>query len=193
MGGGGNIHGIKQYFERRTKRLKEQAARATTQQEDDKNEEDFLTANNMGEQQPSTAIMASKTKKFVLKQRDHIKKIVSWWSVNFWTGLKYDDRLKLRDGHVIGLLNNPKRVNKEKVKCIDLTYCEHITGASLVFIADHCPQLEVLYAYNCNNSTLPNDFGDKLKHLQELNLRNNNITTPPPQSIDNLASTGTDF
>ena len=152
-----------------------------------------MTANNMGEQQqPSTAIMASKTKKFVLKQRDHIKKIVSWWSVNFWTGLKYDDRLKLRDGHVIGLLNNPKRVNKEKVKCIDLTYCEHITGASLVFIADHCPQLEVLYAPHCNISALPDDFGDKLKHLKRLYLHDNNITTLPA-SITNLAGTCTYF
>ena len=138
---------------------------------------------------------SSKTKKFVL-EGCHIKKILGMngTCLNFgYGGLSDHDRLKLKDRHVIGLLSNPNHLHTQKVTHIYLDECNGITDNSLIFIVDHFPQLEVLYAYNCNNSTLPNDFGDKLKHLQELNLRNNNITTPPPQSIDNLASTGTDF
>ena len=136
----------------------------------------------------------AETAKFILTD-DHIKKIIQHdgTNVDFWTGLSYDVASKLRDSHVIGLLSNPNHLHTQKVTHIYLDECNGITDNSLIFIVDHFPQLEVLYAYNCNNSALPNDFGDKLKHLQELNLRNNNITTPPPQSIDNLASTGTDF
>ena len=37
--------------------------------------------------------------------------------------------------------------------------------------------MKVLFASNCNISVLPDDFGHKLKHLQELYLSHNKITT----------------
>ena len=140
---------------------------------------------------------SSTTKKFVLEGY-HIKKIIgkNGTCVNFgYGGLSDHDRLKLKDRHVIGLLSNrpTNHVDTQKVTRIYLDDCNGITDDSLIFIVDHFPQLEVLYAYNCNISALPNGFGDKLKHLQELDLRDNNITTPLPQSIANLAGTCTQF
>ena len=44
----------------------------------------------------------------------------------------------------------------------------------------------------CNISVLPDDFGDKLNHLEELYLSHNTITTLPA-SITNLAGTCTHF
>ena len=124
---------------------------------------------------------------------DSIIRINGKW-VDFSNGLIADDRSKLRDSHVIDFLSHPNHIDTQKVTIINLCECKGITDGSLVaYITDHCPQfLETLYAYNCNISALPDDFGLKLKRLQALYLQNNNITTLPA-SIGNLAGTCTQF
>ena len=127
-----------------------------------------------------STIMASNIKEFVLTD-NHVKNIIQYagtW-VSFGYELSEHDSLKLRDSHVIGLLSNPDHVDKQKVTGINLDNCKGVTDDSLVFIADHFPQLERLHADNCNISVLPDNFGDKLKHLEWLYLKNNNITTLP--------------
>ena len=182
--------------------------------------------------------MASSIKELVLTD-DDIKYIIqrdgTW--VIFYNGLSDDERLKLRDSHVIDLLSNPHHVDKQKVTHINLTVCDGITDDSLIFIADNfpqlkglsvqgcdfitdrgitavtekchkltdlnysscskvgnaaleaiasnLPQLKELYAYNCNISVLPDDFGHKLKHLRVLYLQGNKISKLPA-SIGNL-------
>ena len=141
----------------------------------------------------------SKAASFVLTD-DHIKNIIRYdgtiWddgiAVAIYLGLSGDDKLKLRDRHVIGLLSNPNHIDTQKVTWIDIGNCKGITDASLVFIADHCPQLKRLHVDRCNMSALPKAFGYKLKHLELLRLSNNNITTLPP-SIANLVGTFTHF
>ena len=85
---------------------------------------------------------------------DHIKYIIrdNGTYVDFgYCGLgPCDERPKLRDRHVIGLLTNHKHIHKQKVTQINLSDCNGITDESLVFIADHFPQLKELYAGNCD-------------------------------------------
>ena len=131
---------------------------------------------------------------FVLTD-NHIKYIIygDGAELNFMIGLSNDNRPKLTDIYVIDLLlSNPDHVNKQKMTFIGLYGCYSITDDSLVFMADHFPQSEKLCAECCNISVLPNNFGDKLKHLRWLDLDNNNITTLPA-SITNLAGTCTRF
>ena len=75
-------------------------------------------------------------------------------------------------------------------KCPNLTglnysECSKVTNAALEAIVSNLPQLEELWANNCNISVIPDAFGDKLKHLEKLCLCNNNITMLPA-SIGNL-------
>ena len=70
--------------------------------------------------------------------------------VNFSYGWNNGDLSKLRDSHVIGLLSNRENVDKQKVTHIDLYDCKGITDDSLVFIADHFPQLENFYTNKCD-------------------------------------------
>ena len=138
-------------------------------------------------------VAGAKESSFVLPHDsiDSIIRMDGTW-VDFSNGLIADDRSKLRDSDVIDFLSNPNHVDTQKVTIINLRECKGITDGSLAYITDHCPQLETLYAYNCNISVLPDDFGLKLKHLQALYLQNNNITTLPA-SIGNLAGTCTKF
>ena len=70
--------------------------------------------------------------------------------VNFSDGWNNGDLSKLRDSHVIGLLSNREHVDKHKVTHITLRDCKGITDNSLVFIADHFPQLEKIWINKCD-------------------------------------------
>ena len=125
--------------------------------------------------------MASKRKQLFLMD-NHIKNIIqdNGTRVDFCYGLSENDLSKLRERHVIDLLSNPKHVDKQKVTYMNLpNHCKGINNDSLIFIADQFPKLEDLWAFDCNISVLPDDFGDKLKHLKTLNLSKNKITTLP--------------
>ena len=86
---------------------------------------------------------------FVLT-KDHIKKIIlNGGMADFYNGLSCD-RPRLRDGHVRALLSNSDHVNKQNVRTIVLDGCEAIGDYSLIFIADHFPQLMELYVSECD-------------------------------------------
>jgi len=73
--------------------------------------------------------------------------------LDFYDGLDHGDLRKLRDHHVINILSHDDSVTAEGVRHIDLTDCENITDELLVYIANHCPNLEALYIASCNNVT----------------------------------------
>ena len=105
--------------------------------------------------------------------KDHIKdRIITddgkW--VDFGYGLYDDERRILNDKRVIDLLSNPKLINKQVVKGIDLTVNKGITDDSLKFIANNFPQLQRLRVSGCDLVTNAGIVAvaekcDKLTHL----------------------------
>jgi hypothetical protein len=173
---------------------------------------------------------------------DRLKKITSedGRRVNFWNGLDYDDRQKLKDHHVMDVLTN--HVNADLVTNIRLDWCRGITNGTLIQISNMCPQLERLsvngcemitddgivpiaekcgqqlkqlsFSYckkctdaalksvvnNCNQlegldandcgiSTIPENIGNKLTKLKQLDLRHNKITKIPVSLLTLLKDT----
>lgn len=59
----------------------------------------------------------------------------------------YDDIKKLRDEHVISIIDN--YCNADAITHIILNHCRGITDATLKHIATKCKRLEVLYVKNC--------------------------------------------
>jgi len=81
---------------------------------------------------------------------DRLKEIIldDGRDLDFWNGLDYDDRQKLKDHHVMDVLTN--HVNADLVTFISLTKCSGITNDTLIQISNMCPQLERLHVRGCD-------------------------------------------
>lgn len=90
-----------------------------------------------------------------------------WLSLDF--GYLFDDIQKLRDEHVIGIIDN--HCNADAITHIILNHCRGITDATLKHIATKCKGLEVLYVKKCVKVTdrgikaVAEKIGNNLKAL----------------------------
>jgi hypothetical protein len=77
----------------------------------------------------------------------------------------------------------------QQLKQLSFSYCKKCTDAALKSVVNNCNQLEGLDANDCGISTIPENIGNKLTKLKQLDLRHNKITKIPVSLLTLLKDT----